>query len=98
MDANPVIEAVRIVGGPTKASWVCQVSAAAVYRWYKLGYVPDTRAAVRLADATKEAGTPISIAALAGLDVIEGGQPAPDGPGRGRGPRVPKRPARRTSR
>lgn len=60
---NAVTEAVRRVGGPTKASHVCRVSAAAVYKWRKLGYVPDTRAALALAAASG-----VTIEALAGTD------------------------------
>lgn len=51
-NANAVERAVRAVGGPTKASHVCAVSAYAVYKWRRAGAVPDARSALLLAAAS----------------------------------------------
>ncbi len=52
-DLNPVDEAIRILDdSPTEASHVARMSVAAIYKWRKIGYVPDSKAAVRLAMAT----------------------------------------------
>lgn len=59
---NPVRLAVKAAGGPTKAALACLVSGAAVYQWIKLGHVPRTIHAVRLAAASG-----VSTRELAGL-------------------------------
>jgi hypothetical protein len=64
---NPVAQAVELVGGPTQASFTCRVSAATIYQWRKLGYVPDAKSAVLLSRAT---GGEIGVAILAGVDAI----------------------------
>lgn len=76
---NAVSLAVRKVGGPTQASFICQCSAAAIYKWRKLGFVYDSRAAVRLSRAS---GIPIE--QLAGLELVDGGN---DGPARAKRPK-----------
>lgn len=82
---NPVIRAVRLVGGPTQASFLCRVSAAAIFKWRKLGRVYDARAAVLLARAS---GVPIE--QLAGVDVGDGtAGPAPKRRKGRRGGRIP---------
>lgn len=84
IEDNPVTTAVDVVGGPTQASFICRVSAAAIYKWRKEGWVQDSRAAVLLARATQEKGTPISVAALAGLEVHNGNGTSPSEERRGR--------------
>lgn len=73
---NPVERAVQMVGGPTEASILLHVSVAALYKWRKLGMVPDARAAVLLSRATNGQ---IGIVELAGFAVVEGGAPEPTG-------------------
>lgn len=70
---NAVDRAVQLVGGPTQASFICRCSAASIYKWRQLGFVYDSRAAVRLARAS---GVPVE--QLAGLAETEGG--GTDGP------------------
>ena len=64
---SAVREAVRILGGPTRASCACLVSNKAVYQWLDLGYVPTRRNALLMARATEDRGTPISAARLMAL-------------------------------
>lgn len=89
---NPVELAVRLVGGPTQASFICRMSAAAVSKWCRLGIVADARAAVLLSQATNGV---VSVAQLAGLHVINGGAPTPVLPPDGGDARV--RRSRRTA-
>jgi hypothetical protein len=60
---NPVGRAIEIVGGPTKASFITQFSAAQIYNWRDQGYVKDGKAAVLLARAS---GVPVE--ELVGLE------------------------------
>lgn len=77
MDAwNPVEEAVWLVGGPTRASIICQCSFHSVRKWRKRGTVTDATYATRLSEATKGAFT---VRQLCGLDGPDGTPlPAPD--------------------
>jgi len=61
---NPVQRAIDAVGGPTKASFITQFSAAQIYNWRDQGYVKDGKAAVLLARAS---GVPVE--ELVGLSV-----------------------------
>jgi hypothetical protein len=75
MERNAVEEAIQAVGGPTKASYVCQVSVGAIWKWRQNKRVSDGRAAVLLADAS---GVPVE--ALVGLVVLNGtGDEPPQG-------------------
>ena len=58
---NPVKEAVKLVGGPTRAANLCGVSSATVHNWIKAERVNDLIHALKLAEA---AG--IEISQLAG--------------------------------
>jgi hypothetical protein len=78
VEETPVSRAVDIVGGPTEASFITRASAATIYKWRKEGYVADSRAAVLLARATQEKGQPVSIAALAGLELVNGNGGEPE--------------------
>lgn len=47
-----VLEAVRRVGGPTKAANVCGINPCSIYRWLRKGRIPRARAAEKLSTAT----------------------------------------------
>lgn len=64
-----VDEAVRLVGGPTKAALACRVSFHAVYKWRIKGLISDSRSAVMLSEAT---GGRVSVRELAGIPPGEG--------------------------
>lgn len=70
---SAVDEAVAKVGGPTKASHICGVSNTSVQQWKTLGYIPRSKFAVLLAEASG-----VAVGLLAGL-------PAGEGPGGGGG-------------
>ena len=55
-EINAVARAVAVVGGPTKAARLCEVSNAAVHRWIRSGSVILLRHALRLSQAS---GIPI---------------------------------------
>src|SRR5438552_2487857 len=73
---NPVADAILRVGGPTRASIICEVSNMTIYSWRKLGRVALAAPAVRLAKASG-----IAIEALVGLAPYV---PTPGGERRGR--------------
>jgi DNA-binding transcriptional regulator YdaS (Cro superfamily) len=50
--ANPVKEAVAIVGGPTRAAHICDVSNTAIHQWIKAGRVVTLSSALKLAEAS----------------------------------------------
>ena len=54
---NAVEYAVRLVGGKTKASHICDSCYVTVYRWCKQGRIPDGSAAAALSKAT---GVPVA--------------------------------------
>jgi hypothetical protein len=60
MARNVVWRAVEAVGGPTRASHICQVSAAAIYKWRLKGYIQHGPAASKLAAAARKAGYQIT--------------------------------------
>ena len=74
---NAVARAVRLLGGPTKATFVCRVSVNTIHVWRRDGYVRDARAAVLLSRAS---GVPIE--QLVGLNGSspDGGSEVPRGP------------------
>ena len=49
---NPVDKAVKLVGGITKATHVCRVSAPTIMNWRKRGSVRYAIPAIRLAKAS----------------------------------------------
>ena len=62
-------QAIDAVGGPTKASHLCDVSVNTVYRWKELGFISDGKQAVLLARAAKDAGMRgLAIEDLVGLE------------------------------
>jgi hypothetical protein len=63
-DFNPVAEAVRMVGGLTKAAHLCEVSFHAVYKWRRDRKIPNSRAVFVLSEAT---GGRITARELAGF-------------------------------
>jgi len=71
---NPVERAVQKVGGPSAASFLLHVSVGAIYKWRRQGFVSDARSAVLLSQATEGA---VTIAELAGLEIVTGGAPSP---------------------
>ena len=60
-------EAIRAVGGPSKASHLCDVSVNTVYRWKELGFISSGKQAVLLAQAAKRAGVKLGVEDLVGL-------------------------------
>lgn len=50
---NPVLEAVRRVGGPTRAAVLCGTAEVTVYRWMRLRRIPRLRAAQALGRASR---------------------------------------------
>src|SRR5262252_8704482 len=68
MAENPVVEAIRRLGGPSQVSYLCRISVAAVYKWRDHGRVTNARCAVIVAEATG-----MSVKELVGLGVGNGG-------------------------
>jgi len=70
MDANPIQQAMTILGGrPEDVAVVCRVSAQTVYNWLAVGYCQQARHAVLLSEATMARGHGISVRTLAGMDL-----------------------------
>lgn len=76
---NPVVKAVRQVGGVTKAANTCLVSAVTVYVWQRQGYINKAKPADRLAEATG-----IDVRLLMGLEVKRNHNPKVGGKSRSR--------------
>lgn len=68
---NPVAIAIRQAGGATAAAHACRVSNSAIYQWLELGFVPRSKYAVLLAEASG-----VSVRELSGLSA----EPEPPGP------------------
>ena len=51
-DENVVARAVRLIGGPTKAATLCEVSNTAIHDWIHKGHVSLLRHALRLSRAS----------------------------------------------
>lgn len=69
---NAVDRAVQMVGGPSKAGRLCDVSYWAIYAWRTQGGIPDSRACIILSRAT---GIPFE--ELAGMPAVGGETPDP---------------------
>ena len=54
---NPVARAIKKVGGPLEASFICRVSTNMLHIWRRRGVIKDARVAVLL---SKASGIPVS--------------------------------------
>lgn len=80
---TPLKQAVENVGGELLAAHYAGLSQEGMRQALVRGYLSNARSAVLLAQATEAAGKPVSVAGIAGLEVINGNGSDPSEQNRG---------------